>query len=217
MLLRKIVGPDLDVVELARVAANSEPTAPQPTTHTLTSTTPPAPSPAGSTAVCSGASTPTRSASRTSAPLMSSTSVGRRARRPRASRESGALPRFVARTFISQGSSCKLDPGRRGDALAFVDEAVHQMAEVPSSPSAAKCWSCGSPVSAATPLTVALKISFDHCAGSRSGSASAFRPASTSSAAIFWTRSKASRRTARARSACRGCTPRACRSASCRS
>ena len=55
---------------------------------------------------------------------------------------------------------------------------------------AAKWASCGRPVSAATELTVALKISFDHCAGLRSGSASAFRPARTSSVAVSPTRSK---------------------------
>jgi hypothetical protein len=38
-------------------------------------------------------------------------------------------------------------------------------------------------VSAATPFTVALKISFDHWAGRKSGSASALRPERTSSAA----------------------------------
>ena len=42
---------------------------------------------------------------------------------------------------------------------------------------AAKWKSCGRPVSAATALTVALKISFDHCAGRRSSNASAFSPA----------------------------------------
>ena len=50
------------------------------------------------------------------------------------------------------------------------------MAEVGGRSSAAKCGSCGSPVSAATAFTVALKISFDHCAGRRSGNARAFRP-----------------------------------------
>ena len=34
-------------------------------------------------------------------------------------------------------------------------------------------------MSAATPFTVALKISFDHCAGRRSGSTSAFSPERT--------------------------------------
>jgi len=42
-------------------------------------------------------------------------------------------------------------------------------------------------VSAATPLTVALKMSFDHCAGRRSGSASAFSPAATIVSAMSWT------------------------------
>ena len=42
--------------------------------------------------------------------------------------------------------------------------------------SCAKWKSCGNPVSAATPFTVALKISFDHCAGRRSGSTSTFKP-----------------------------------------
>ena len=35
--------------------------------------------------------------------------------------------------------------------------------------SSAKCGECGSPVSADTPLTEALKINFDHCAGRASG------------------------------------------------
>ena len=52
----------------------------------------------------------------------------------------------------------------------------------PSSPSA-KWKSCGSPVSAATVFTVALKMSFDHWAGRRSGNASAFRPAERMSSA----------------------------------
>ena len=38
-------------------------------------------------------------------------------------------------------------------------------------------------MSAATPFTVALKTSFDHCAGRRSWNASAFRPALTISSA----------------------------------
>ena len=67
---------------------------------------------------------------------------------------------------------------------------VDEMAEVAGSrSSAAKCASCGSPVSAATALTVALKISFDHCAGRRSGNARAFRPARSISAASSSTRS----------------------------
>ena len=77
----------------------------------------------------------------------------------------------------------QLDPGRRGNRLALVDERVDEVAEVGRRSSAAKWKSCGSPVSAATALTVALKISFDHCAGRRSSNASAFRPDETISSA----------------------------------
>ena len=36
VLAREVVRPDLDVVELREAAAKSDPTAPQPTTQTLT-------------------------------------------------------------------------------------------------------------------------------------------------------------------------------------
>ena len=52
-----------------------------------------------------------------------------------------------------------------------------------------ECASCGSPVSAATAFTVALKISFDQRAGRRSGNVSAFRPEPRTSSPISSTRS----------------------------
>ena len=62
-------------------------------------------------------------------------------------------------------------------------------------------------MSAATELTVALKISFDHCAGRRSGSASAFRPDAHDRGRRPPRRARtASPRTGPARSRCRGCT-----------
>ena len=53
----------------------------------------------------------------------------------------------------------------------------------------AKAETCGRSVSAATVFTVALKISFDHCAGRRSGKARARSPDSTRSASISCARS----------------------------
>ena len=116
-------------------------------------------------------------ASRTSAPLIDSTSVSRRApRRPRASRGDARSPVSCACTFISQGSSCSPIPVPAATALpSFIIARTSRPRSVYSS-SAAKWKSCGSSVRAATPLTVALKISFDHCAGRRSENASAFRP-----------------------------------------
>src|SRR5581483_10586589 len=52
--------------------------------------------------------------------------------------------------------------------------------------SSAKCGECGNPVSAETPFTEELKISFDHCAGRASCNASALSPpAAIRSAASF--------------------------------
>ena len=65
-------------------------------------------------------------------------------------------------------------------------------------------------MSAATAFTVALKISFDHCAGRRSSNASAFRPAERRSARRPRARRPAScRGTGRSTSRCRGRTRRA--------
>ena len=86
-----------------------------------------------------------------------------------------ALPRLVASTFISQGL-VQLDPRRGATALPSSMSAWTRWPRSDVRSSAAKCGSCGSPVSAATAFTVALKISFDHCAGLRSGNARAFRP-----------------------------------------
>ena len=79
VVLREVVGPDLDVVELGQVRGEERPdraathhTNPHEYDASLALTS-------RYTAVCSGASTPVRAASRTSAPLISSTSVGRRA------------------------------------------------------------------------------------------------------------------------------------------
>ena len=84
----------------------------------------------------------------------------------------------------------QLDAGRRGDALALVDQVADEVDRGRrGAPWRRSAPLCGSPVSAATALTVALKISFDHCAGRRSGSAFAFRPARSSSAAISVTSS----------------------------
>ena len=64
----------------------------------------------------------------------------------------------------------QLDACCTRDRLALVDERVHEVAEIGRARrSAAKWGSWGSPVSAATALTVALKISFDHCAGPQVG------------------------------------------------
>ena len=80
--------------------------------------------------MCSGTGTPCRSASRTSEPVMSSISVGllcfdvlehrRIVRRPAPRREHVHLPRILV----------ELDPGRRRDRLALVDELVDEVAEV---------------------------------------------------------------------------------------
>ena len=59
-----------------------------------------------------------------------------------------------------------------------------------SAPTAANAATWGRFVTAATVLTVALKISFDHCAGRRSGNARAWRPDSCSSRSIPCTVSK---------------------------
>ena len=105
-----------------------------------------------------------------------STSVGRCASTSSSIEGECAVPRWVASTFISHGSSLSCTPAAARDGLALVDQGADEVAEVGRRSTSAKCASCGSPVSAATVLTVALKISFDHCAGRRSSNASAFRP-----------------------------------------
>ena len=88
----------------------------------------------------------------------------------------------------------ELDAGRRGDRLALVDERVHEVAEVARLVELRRSGGRGGrPVSAATAFTVALKISFDHCAGRRSSNASAFSPDDSISAA---TRARVVRRRA---------------------
>src|SRR5271169_5823921 len=56
--------------------------------------------------------------------------------------------------------------------------------------SSAKCGECGRPVSAETLFTEELKISFDHCAGLASASASALSPDATIKSAKSSTTSK---------------------------
>ena len=74
-----------------------------------------------------------------------------------------------------------------GDVFAFVDQRVEQVAQVGEFVLRARnARQCGSSVSAATELTEALKISFDHCAGLASSRATALRPEATiQSAAVF--------------------------------
>ena len=88
------------------------------------------------------------------------------ARSPAGSRaRSSPRDRRAARSPPPRRPPCPRRPGRgrggRGRSAALAPRSAQ---------------SCGRPVSAATELTVALKISFDHCAGSRSGSASTCRP-----------------------------------------
>src|SRR5262249_62038431 len=105
VLPREVVRPNLRVVELSEVRREERPHSTRAdhadsheydASRALTS---------WYTAVCSGASTPCREASRTSAPLISSTSVGRRASTSSSIDGQWALPRLLASTFISQGSS----------------------------------------------------------------------------------------------------------------
>ena len=83
-------------------------------------------------------------------------------RRPTPGREDVHLPRVVV----------KLDAGGPGDRLPSSTSPWTSRPRSVGSFSAAKWGSCRSPVIAATGLTAALKISFDHWAGRRSGSAS---------------------------------------------
>ena len=139
--------------------------------------------------MCSGTGTPSRSASRIErardqldlgrAARLDVLEHGRVVRAAPLRREHVHLPRVLV----------QLDPGGGGDRLALVDEGVDEMAEVGwLAPRPRSAASCGSPVSAATAFTVALKISFDHWAGRRSGKARAFRPERSISAASSSTR-----------------------------
>ena len=81
------------------------------------------------------------------------------------------------------GIFVELDAGGGGNRLPLVHQVADEMAEVGRlRPAAANAPTCGRSVSAATVFTVALKISFDHCAGRRSGKARARSPEATSSA-----------------------------------
>src|SRR5690242_2804786 len=120
----EVVRPDLDLVELREVrreeradgAAPDDGHADHAVSRAFTSRY---------IAVCSGTGTPSRSPSRTSAPVMKSTSVGRRARtsssidgtcayRPCAASVS---PRSTAWTFISHGSSWSSIPAAAATRL----------------------------------------------------------------------------------------------------
>ena len=120
-------------------------------------------------------------------------------------REHVHLPRIVV----------QLDARRTRNRLPLVDQRVHEAArESPARPPARSGSRAASPVSAATPFTVALKISFDHCAGRRSGSTSTFSPDRAINSPACSAARPARPRRARARSPCRGCTRPACPSAS---
>src|SRR5206468_7054556 len=111
VVARQVVRPYLHVVELREVrreqrpdrpaADDADPHAEYAASRALTS---------WYRAVCNGASTPNRSASRTSAPVIRSISVGRRACTSSSIDGKCALPRFVASTFISHGSSRSSTP-----------------------------------------------------------------------------------------------------------
>ena len=94
-----------------------------------------------------------------------SSSIDGRVRVAALGREHVHLPRVLPE-LDAGGAARRPCPRRRGRARGRGRRAALS----------AKWKSCGSPVSAATALTVALKISFDHCAGRRSSNASAFRP-----------------------------------------
>ena len=88
--------------------------------------------------------------------------------------------------FISHGSSWSFIPAAFATCFPSSINSCNRCPRPENCDSSAKCGECGNPVSADTPLTDALKISFDHWAGRASCSASAFRPpALIKSAASF--------------------------------
>ena len=139
-------------------------------------------------------------------------------RRPRASTGSARCRAASrARSSPTGPRRARRPPPRRPPCLRPSESRTRWPRSLGSS-SAAKCGSCGRPVSAATVLTVALKISFDHCAGRRSSNASAFSPDATISVGDLAARRRAScRAPARSTSRCRARTGRACPRAACRS
>ena len=114
---------------VARFAANSDPTAPQPTTHTFMSQLASLALISRSIVLCSGTGTPSRSASRTSAPVIMSTSVRRRAS------TSSSIDGVVGAAALG-GEHVHLPrilpewhARRLRDGLALVDQVAHEVPE----------------------------------------------------------------------------------------
>ena len=116
------------------------------------------------------------------------------------------------RTFISHGSSWSSTPGGGGNRLALVHQVADEAGRGRCRRRRRRTRSrAGRSVSAATVFTVALKISFDHCAGRRSGKARACRPGRDEQRLdlLRLLVRGACRRRGRARSRCRARTRRA--------